>query len=394
VSISGVQFVIDGVNAGNLVTAAPYSYAWDTTTVSNGSHVLTASAQDSLGYHKTSAAVMVTVSNTATGGTGASQDFAARCAAAGVIKCVGFDGNADIPGPAVDDLAHPFGLDSQAAAAVNNTPVIDTQVAASGGGSLRFTIPSTLDTSTAGAWFTNFSNDYSTQFGPGQDFYVQWRQRWDAPAINQNYTTAGSEGWKQIIIGEGNTAAAVQPSNNYPGRVAFACSPMEIVLQNYSMRGHAEAYHSCGDKNNQYESLYGDNGSATLVQNAVNCAYPGFANCVNYQPNQWMTFQVHVQVSTWYDGTHYHHDGAFQLWVANEGQSSVLVIDTRNLNFTLDGGPGYDYVNSASGVDPVARYGKLYLLPYPTAASGGNFTVAHTWYDELIISTQRIADPK
>src|SRR5207302_341109 len=44
--VVGVQFLLDGLNAGAEVTAAPYSVSWDTTTASNGSHSLAAVARD------------------------------------------------------------------------------------------------------------------------------------------------------------------------------------------------------------------------------------------------------------------------------------------------------------------------------------------------------------
>jgi O-glycosyl hydrolase len=58
-----VQFRVDGVSFGNEDTSAPYSRTWDSLTVSNGSHTLTAVARDAAGNTTTSAARTVTVSN-------------------------------------------------------------------------------------------------------------------------------------------------------------------------------------------------------------------------------------------------------------------------------------------------------------------------------------------
>src|SRR6266478_2324582 len=63
VGVAGVQFRLDGVNAGTEVTAAPYSISWNTTTASNGSHTLTAVARDAAGLLTASAPVTVTVLN-------------------------------------------------------------------------------------------------------------------------------------------------------------------------------------------------------------------------------------------------------------------------------------------------------------------------------------------
>ena len=63
--VGGVQFRVGGVSLGAEDTSAPYSRAWDTKTVPNGMHALTAVARDSANNQTTSSAVTVTVSNTA-----------------------------------------------------------------------------------------------------------------------------------------------------------------------------------------------------------------------------------------------------------------------------------------------------------------------------------------
>jgi len=64
VAVVGVQFLVDGVPLAN-DTAVPYAINWDTTTVPDGSHSLTAVARDGAGNTTSSAAVAVTVSNSA-----------------------------------------------------------------------------------------------------------------------------------------------------------------------------------------------------------------------------------------------------------------------------------------------------------------------------------------
>ena len=39
------------------------------------------------------------------------------------------------------------------------------------------------------------------------------------------------------------------------------------------------------------------------------------------------------------------------------------------------------------------KYGKIWLLPYDTGRNDTGRPVAYTWYDELVISRNRIADP-
>src|SRR5712672_181893 len=62
-TVSSVQFRLDGANLGARDTSAPYSVSWNTTATPNGSHTLTAVARDLLGVQFTSAPVTVTVSN-------------------------------------------------------------------------------------------------------------------------------------------------------------------------------------------------------------------------------------------------------------------------------------------------------------------------------------------
>jgi chitodextrinase len=61
----GVQFRVDGADLGVEDTSAPYRIDWNTAGFANGSHSLSAVARDLSGNVKQSAAVTVTVSNTA-----------------------------------------------------------------------------------------------------------------------------------------------------------------------------------------------------------------------------------------------------------------------------------------------------------------------------------------
>ena len=66
VGVAGVQFKLDGINLGAEDVSSPYTIAWNTTTVGNGSHSLTAVARDGAGNTTGSAAVNVTVANPVT----------------------------------------------------------------------------------------------------------------------------------------------------------------------------------------------------------------------------------------------------------------------------------------------------------------------------------------
>lgn len=63
VGVAGVQFQVDGANVGSEDVASPFSITWDSTTVDDGQHVITAVARDAAGNTKTSDGVKVTTKN-------------------------------------------------------------------------------------------------------------------------------------------------------------------------------------------------------------------------------------------------------------------------------------------------------------------------------------------
>lgn len=62
-SITGVQFLLDGLNLGAQVTVPPYSLTWDTTTATAGTHMLTAMVTDGGGQSATAIPLTITVDN-------------------------------------------------------------------------------------------------------------------------------------------------------------------------------------------------------------------------------------------------------------------------------------------------------------------------------------------
>jgi hypothetical protein len=66
IGVVSVAFRVDGFDIGAPLTLSPYQTTWNSATVSNGSHVLTAVARDAAGNAATSAGVTVTVNNSTT----------------------------------------------------------------------------------------------------------------------------------------------------------------------------------------------------------------------------------------------------------------------------------------------------------------------------------------
>jgi hypothetical protein len=137
----------------------------------------------------------------------------------------------------------------------------------------------------------------------------------------------------------------------------------------------------------------GMQGAGFSRQNVVFCPYPGFTEppCVPWVANEWMTVKQHIKI-----GTYNTWSSTVQMWLAREGQPSVLIIDCSagqpikcNDGTHPDASNGWYFENS----DPTNyKFGKVWLHPYQTnqLAALGTGTV---WYDELIISKQDIADP-
>jgi hypothetical protein len=65
-AVAGVQFKVDGVNLGTEDVTSPYAATWNTTSVTNGTHTLTAVARDTAGNTTVSPAISIVVSNSDT----------------------------------------------------------------------------------------------------------------------------------------------------------------------------------------------------------------------------------------------------------------------------------------------------------------------------------------
>ena len=284
------------------------------------------------------------------------RSFELRCASPAVVRCVSFDSKEQ-----VTDLSWWAVGQSEGRGAMGRyknrehylLPEQDCEEAVNGC-SLKFTIPTRSGAGASGAWFANFSDDFSVRFGENEEFYVQWRQRFSKTFLETRYEGGG---WKQIVVGEGD-----RPSYAPDNKVVWSCTQLELVVVNHRMEGFPSMYHSCGEKDGDYEDL---------------AQY----DWVDYQPDEWMTFQMSVKIGSWYrNDFYYNQDSEIELWVAREGERSRhAVVDRR-----------YDLANTRPG----AKYGKLWLLPYHTGKDASqDHPEAYTWYDEVIISREPIPDP-
>lgn len=374
IGVQGYKIYRSGAQIG-IATSTVYS---DSNLSPATSYSYTVAAYDAAGNTsaQSGAATATTQSAISPPPTTGSSDFQTRCSQSGVIKCVAFDSVADITGS--------WGINPQGVLPKSSgiNPVIDSNIKASGTGSMKMTIPAGSPGGVVGDFFANFSNDYSVQFGENSEFYVQWRIRIDD---NYFYATQGKVGMKNAIIGTGSR----------PGKPFASCTDQEIVVQNNSARGFPQMYHSCSGAPINYEPIFDDRYGAYdfKLQNArpsPYCLYsqgqttpktffPPSGNCFAYFANEWVTLQVHIKLGPRQQIGNYWYfaNSTVELWLGREGRPSELAISApgRNLEAT----------------DALDKYGQIWLLPYSGSdiyPNGGTI-----WYDELIISRSKVPDP-
>jgi hypothetical protein len=353
--------------------------------------------------------------------TDADRDFKRRQWARGVINAFDFDSTVITAGNTFEGVAI---IDSGSG---GTAPALDTGTKASGTSSIKMTVPTASGANAAGSWNDNFRRNGSrtataTASVSGNkidEFYVSWRQRFNCDFLFSNCPTAttprdfsGGGGWKLAIIGTGDRT----------GVDAFSCSDLETVVQNTEHRGLPQMYRSC-DGPFSFDPLDEPNGASgfwwqnakTRVNTSSGCFYPSTtAGCFMLAEDDWMSFQVHIKVASWYNGTGCGsddcvHDSIVELWGAREGDDWTLLISYKPRSLSCDsesgdyipncgqsapGGTGLPFWRSTSAPGNADEFGKVWLLPYNTSKSSAeSHPTGEIWYDELIISTQFIAAP-
>ncbi len=344
------------------------------------------------------------------------RDFDSRCKSPGVILCDPLD-KAPVTGTAIDastpNRTLPEALAGEyrdwrwanaGSSKVKNPAVMDESVKVSGSGSLRFTIGSRGDANDAGYLQMNFTPDNSIQFGENSTFFVQWRQRFScdllftdcdpgSPGYRQERRSYKSKGKKPtalklVIINAGDHARAQYP--------VPSCTNTHIVVVHGA--DHAlSGYHSCG-----WYSGFGKNLKARIGGSRQLDRQPGGNNhcmrmltgpnrkagwndsdpdCIKLHADEWMTFQVQLTTGRWQPERKGPKTSNFKLWVGREGEPSQLTIDA-------------DFYNRGPGDADYLQYGKLWLVPYLTKKDPTEVHPdGHTWYDDIIISREKIPDP-
>jgi hypothetical protein len=389
-----VSFAASGLPSGATASFSPASCVptctstvtiATSTSTPTGSYTVTITGTAGTLSHSTSFTLTVSAPASST-------SFTQKCAQSGVINCFSFDSSSSLfytwpTGTQCDAVFagqtnNTFGGDragpGNTAATVQNGqcvyPVIDTTTSHSGGGSLEFTIPSNSSANSSGFFTEPFKRNSDGTFpyiGPGSPlgsvFYFQFYQKLDSNFVNTDYLCLGGEcgGWKQIIW-YGN------PPNG------SSAGTLETTMNNGWQRGVPQMYGQQGTDdygvedaiNCTYANATSQGGSGSGFSSRPNYFAPLNPTCRHYVADQWIEFTGRVEIIGASDAPSSH----VQLWV--------------------NGQPAVDYPSAKVqwGTDGGAGFGQFQITPYHTNKDSSQATpVGHTWYDDLIISTQPIA---
>ncbi|PYQ06413.1 MAG: hypothetical protein DMF82_06350 [Acidobacteria bacterium] len=154
-TVQGVQFKVDGANIGAEDTTAPYSVPWDTKTVANASHTLTAVARDALGVLWTSDPVAVTVFNDKTppiiaitsplSGAALRGTIAVNADATDNVGVVGVQFKLDGANLGAEDATSPYSVSWNTATASNASHTLSAVARDAAGNTATSTVTVTVD---------------------------------------------------------------------------------------------------------------------------------------------------------------------------------------------------------------------------------------------------------
>jgi|GEM_PF-2721869 len=263
--------------------------------------------------------------------TDADRNFQNRCTVTGVVKCLGLDNTAS-------------GVTLMGGAKFDNA------VKASGTASMRVDIAPS-----AGESPGNLTTKLGADFGEGRSLYLQWRQRFSPEMIDIDL---GGEGFKQFVIYDGTP-----------------CGPnMEVAMLNQDFGGFPILYSACGSSYLR-KSLGSGNYALMWNQDGTICSSQNKAGCLRYKADQWMTFYYEQKIGAWGQP-----NSVVRVSMAEENQPLKTFIDFSDYTFKSD--------------QTTSAYRDIWVGPFSLGRTANDaYPMAQTWIDEVIISTQPIADP-
>jgi hypothetical protein len=297
------------------------------------------------------------------------EDFAERCHAPGVVTCIGFDNTST-------DIVKNKNLSPDGLGVFRGG--LDTEVKASGAGSLVFALPPPphAGANIAGAWTGPSSAPALGQtFSQNSTFYLQYRVRF-SPEIMTN-TWPANNSWKVAVLFYSS----------------FGCAPLDLVMGNLYRTGIVAANTDCGSFGLVADPATGKakrlaSPPLLMQQGDYNCAYGNYnpTDCFYLVPNEWLTFYYRVSLGTWGQP-----NSIVQIWVQREGQAGYKqIVNISDYKFDCDTAP----CDQSPGKDQ--GFNNIEFTPYMTGLdpnAGLPGVTSKVWYDEMIVSTQPIAAP-
>jgi len=305
------------------------------------------------------------------------------------------------------------GLSSQESRFV--LPGLDRDVKASGDGSLHFTFPDRSGQGCGGNFETNLSPDLSRVFGPGDTVYIQFRIRYNCAMLYED-CEPGSPTYLEVRRNFRSNEAKTA-NRTFPKQFMFhgadwleegfltdewhssrACDAFQMVL-NSGWDGYLAGYHACGWYQGWWESgarvqgtvqrhfqngfLHGAEARCDYVPDSSSAARRTMGNigpnCWQFEPDEWATVQMRVIIGPYQQKRTRERLSRVTIWAAHEGETQSVIIDTP---FDLKGRPGH-------------FFGKIWLGTFMTEKSPAEeHDTVEAWYDELIVSTEFIDDPR
>jgi hypothetical protein len=211
--VVGVQFKLDGANVGTEDTASPFSRTWDTATVGNGTHSLTAVARDAAGNTTTSTTRSVTVSNgsgdtqaptvsltaPASGAT-VSGSISVSATASDNVGVVGVSFRLDGSALGSEDLAAPYSVSWATTGAANGTHQLTATARDAAGRTSVATISVTVNNAAGTSLRIDGNQRFQTIDGFGVSANsASWNNGELRPAIDRLMDDGGSTIWRVII---------------------------------------------------------------------------------------------------------------------------------------------------------------------------------------------------
>ena len=303
----------------------------------------------------------------------AETDWTARSTAAGVVYANRFNDAGDLA-----DGTQEEAYDSTIQSA------LDSSQKTSGSNSLRFTLRAGVTSDTiAGSWVKDLGAGLA--FAQGDDVYYQWRQRfdsnWISAALNRwnssckltnfhgpnstcqgsEFTTLGST-WGGDTMVTAYTACGNGFETSTSNFNKISSCPADCLEQQGSVHSHPETTPNSG-YNCHYQDQYEGDGDGE--------------GCLYLAADVWYTFYVHIHLGTYggtsgnvFEGFIARDDGPYKQWQHCNAWTWQNNVDNNIRVFRLE----------------------TYMTELPSQGQGA-LNDAHTWYDELIISTQPILAP-